>query len=86
MSSYFVASAAHGQIAVHDRSRCQPGAFRLDATAEYLGEFLDATQALAVARLRYSHVRGCACCAPEPAASAVLAHAVPAAAQPLNPS
>ncbi|MBC5786188.1 hypothetical protein H8N03_24830 [Ramlibacter sp. USB13] len=62
MASYFVATrAAGGAHAVHDRSRCPPGAFpRQDA--EYLGEFLDSAQAVAVARLRYVHVAACSCC------------------------
>jgi hypothetical protein len=62
MSSYFVAAAPQGEVAVHDRSRCPPGAFRLDGSIEYLGEFLDAAQAIAVARVRYEHARGCPCC------------------------
>ena len=62
MASYFVATRASGGAhAVHDRNRCPPGAFPRD-TAEYLGEFLDPAQAMAVARLRYVHVAACACC------------------------
>jgi hypothetical protein len=49
---------------VHDRSRCPPECFLGETAAEYLGEFLDAGQAVAVARLRYSHARGCAACEP----------------------
>jgi hypothetical protein len=69
MASYFVASLApvDGAYAVHDRSRCPPGAFPLSG-AEYLGEFLDAGQAVAVARLRYLHAASCACCACAPPA------------------
>jgi hypothetical protein len=61
MASYFVASIAgsDGAHAVHDRSRCPPGCFRLEAPTEYLGEFIEATQALAVARLRYRPARRC---------------------------
>jgi len=80
MSSYFVAShaAENGQAAVHDRSRCPPGCF-LPAATEYLGEFLDPAQAIAVARLRYPHVRGCACCCAG-TATGVLAGSLRAAA------
>ncbi len=65
MASYFVASTRFpGESpAVHDRDHCPPGVFP-QAGAEYLGEFFHAAQALAVARLRYPHARGCACCAP----------------------
>lgn len=64
MASYFVArsSAIGGLPAVHDRSRCPPGSFP-PAGAEYLGDFLDAGQALAVARLRYVNATRCSCCA-----------------------
>ena len=63
MASYFVAAQrAPGEPpAVHDRDRCPPGVFPAGG-AEYLGEFFHAAQALAVARLRYPHARGCACC------------------------
>jgi hypothetical protein len=69
MASYFVARHAPGEpaAAIHDRSRCPPGAFPF-AGAEYLGEFLDASQALTVARVRYRHIASCACCAPAAAA------------------
>ena len=65
MASYFVARRPQpdGIHAVHDRSRCPPDCFAGAAT-EYLGEFVDTTQAVAVARLRYAHARGCACCDP----------------------
>jgi hypothetical protein len=81
MASYFVDCHARsdGAHAVHDRSRCPPG--RFPCAVEYLGEFLDAPQAVAVARLRYAHAQGCACCqealvaaakvAPVPEASAL---------------
>ena len=64
MASYFVAlpSAVGGVPAVHDRTRCPPGSFPREGS-EYLGEFFDAAQALAVARLRYSDVTRCGCCA-----------------------
>jgi hypothetical protein len=64
MASYFVARQAlsDGAHAVHDRSRCPPGSFPLEAGVEYLGEFLDADQALRVARLRFPQAHGCACC------------------------
>jgi hypothetical protein len=69
MASYFVASRVPGDgpFTVHDRSRCPPGAFPARG-AEYLGEFLDADQALAVARLRYPDVAPCTCCAATAAA------------------
>jgi len=71
MASYFVASRAPGDgpFAVHDRTRCPPGAFPTQG-AEYLGDFLDVSQALAVARLRYPEAASCPCCA----ASAVAPH------------
>ena len=63
MASYFVATHAQGEDAhaVHDRGRCPPEAFPREA-AEYLGEFLDPAQAVAVARLRYPRVATCSCC------------------------
>lgn len=65
MASYFVASAAlpDAPSSVHDRNRCPPGRFPREE-AEYLGEFTDARQALAVARLRFPGAGPCACCAP----------------------
>ena len=62
MASFFVASPActGGAQAVHDRSRCPPASF--PRHAEYLGEFQNVTQALAVARVRYPHACACACC------------------------
>lgn len=69
MASYFVAHpASRGVPAVHDRTRCPPGAFPQDG-AEYLGEFIDAAQALAVARLRYPQAARCSCCTPAPVAA-----------------
>jgi hypothetical protein len=59
MPSYFVARDADGAHAVHDRSRCPPNCFPLETAAEYLGEFLEAGQAMAVARLCYRHARRC---------------------------
>lgn len=63
MASYFVATHAlvDGAHAVHDRGSCPPSAFPCDA-AEYLGEFADPVQAVAVARLRYRFVLPCSCC------------------------
>ena len=63
MSSYFVASRplADGAHTVHDRSTCPPGCFPMAGATEYLGEYLDATQALVVARLKYPAARGCGC-------------------------
>ncbi|HEX2547916.1 MAG TPA: hypothetical protein VHL79_23735 [Ramlibacter sp.] len=65
MPSYFVTcrAAADGLHPVHDRTQCPPECFP-DAANEYLGEYLEAAQAIAVARLRYAHVRGCSCCVP----------------------
>lgn len=70
MASYFVAlpSAAGGPPEVHDRTRCPPGRFPR-AGSEYLGEYFDPAQALAVARLRYADVTRCACCGLPVAAS-----------------
>jgi hypothetical protein len=82
MASYFVACHAPpaAEVAVHDRSRCPPQCFLGEATTEYLGEFLDTGQALAVARLRYAHARGCAACEPvRPRAVALPALALPTA-------
>jgi hypothetical protein len=83
MASYFVAChpLPDGAHAVHDRSRCPPSCFPARAT-EYLGEFGEAAQAVAVARLRYARARDCACCGPRVAASTT---AVRGAAQPLAP-
>jgi hypothetical protein len=83
MSSYFVAlHAPHAaEVTVHDRSRCPPACFLPDGATEYVGEFNDARQAVAVARLRYAHAGGCPECEP--------AHVfVPlvAAAQPTTPA
>lgn len=77
MASYFVARdrPADGVHAVHDRTACPPSCFPRGEAAEYLGEFFEAAQALAVARLRYAQVRGCTCRA-EPA----IRHAAPSAA------
>ena len=63
MASYFVACEPQpdGAYPVHDRSRCPPRCFPREASTEYLGEFLDSQQALAVARLRYRKARDCAC-------------------------
>lgn len=61
MASYFVACAtqADGRHAVHDPSRCPPACLCAGRPAEYLGEFLDMAQALAVARLRYPGAARC---------------------------
>jgi hypothetical protein len=66
MPSYYVACHAQpdGIHAVHDRSRCPPGCFPGERASEYLGEFMEAAQALVVARVRYPHARGCPCCDP----------------------
>ena len=71
MASFFVATAAlpEAPASVHDRLRCPPGSFPR-GEAEYLGEFADVRQALAVARLRFPLAAPCACCAPPPGASA----------------
>jgi hypothetical protein len=64
MASYFVARHAQpdGFHAVHDRSSCPPGCFPGERASEYLGEFMEAEQAVTVARVRYPHARGCPCC------------------------
>jgi hypothetical protein len=63
MASYFVACEpqADGAYPVHDRSRCPPRCFPRTGATEYLGEFLDSQQALAVARLRYRRAQDCPC-------------------------
>jgi hypothetical protein len=66
MPSFFVACDGDGEPAVHDRSRCPPACFPLGASIEYLGEFVEAAQALAVARLCYRHARRCMHEAPTP--------------------
>lgn len=73
MASYFVASRAQpdGGHAVHDRSRCPPGCFPAGGAGEYLGEFDEPAQALAVARVRYAYASSCACCAERQALAAV---------------
>jgi hypothetical protein len=78
MASYFVASvpSPDGAHAIHDRSRCPPASFPRDEAIEYLGEFLHPAQAMAVARLRYARVRGCACCAPAEAPAVRAASAL----------
>lgn len=83
MASYFVAcnAPAGSGMAVHDRTRCPPACFVLARTAEYLGEFLDAAQAVAVARLRYAHANGCPCTEP----AAIASGPVPAV-RPFAPS
>ncbi|MDB5897644.1 MAG: hypothetical protein JWP22_4000 [Ramlibacter sp.] len=61
MASYFVACDAQsdGAHAVHDRNLCPPSCFPPDATNEYLGEFTEMAQAVAVARLRFRPARRC---------------------------
>ncbi len=75
MASYFVANRtqADGGHAVHDRSRCPPGCFPGGGASEYLGEFNEPAQALAVARLRYARAHSCTCCAELPAVSTAAA-------------
>ena len=72
MASYFVASHAldDGAHAVHDRNRCPPATFPRE-DAQYLGEYLHPSQALAVARLRYPQVSPCTCCLPALVATVV---------------
>ena len=71
MASYFVATPVlpDKPASVHDRLRCPPGSFPA-GDAEYLGEFTDVRQALAVARLRFPLAAPCACCTPQPGAAA----------------
>jgi hypothetical protein len=67
MGSYFVdrRPQANGEHLVHERGKCPPERFPRDTGAEYLGEFLDGEQALAVAGLQYRRVNGCHWCARE---------------------
>lgn len=62
MASYFVACepSSDGSHAVHDRTHCPPACFPAAGATEYLGEFVDARQAVAVARLRYACAARCA--------------------------
>jgi hypothetical protein len=66
MASFFVACLPQpdGGHPVHDRSRCPPRCFPREGATEYLGEFLESAQAVAVARLRYAHALGCPCAMP----------------------
>ena len=63
MASYFVASRARpdGVHPVHDRGRCPPESFPPQAS-EYLGEFIDAAQALVGGRQGYAGAGTCVCC------------------------
>lgn len=74
MASYFVACEpqADGAYPVHDRDRCPPRCFPREGATEYLGEFLDGDQALAVARLRYRLARDCMHAVEVPPAQEVL--------------
>jgi hypothetical protein len=85
MASYFVARHAPpgGIHAVHDRSLCPPACFPFHGATEYLGEFTEAAQAVAVARLRYAQAGGCICGA-TPALAAVSAMPPAAALTPLR--
>jgi hypothetical protein len=64
MPSYYIdrRAQADGSHVVHARDGRQAGCFAASDSSEYLGELLDAGQALALARLNYARVRGCACC------------------------
>ncbi|MDB5749883.1 MAG: hypothetical protein JWP65_304 [Ramlibacter sp.] len=64
MASYFVdeRARANGVHPVHDRNRCPPSCFAPERQPQYLGDFIDAAQAMCVARLRYRHAHGCSCC------------------------
>lgn len=83
MASYFVASRNHpdGGHAVHDRSRCPPGCFPGGGASEYLGEFTEPAQALAVARVRYAGACSCTCCAQMQPPPAVASEPAPALLQ-----
>ena len=67
MPSYFIdrRARADGTHVVHDRFKCPADCFPPAREAEYLGELLDAFQALALARLNYPRVNGCLWCATE---------------------
>ena len=67
MPSYFIdrRAQADGTHVVHDRMQCPADCFPPTRDAEYLGELLDAHQALAIARLNYPRVNGCLWCATE---------------------
>lgn len=64
MANYFVACDATtgADPCVHERSLCPPACFSAASRTEYLGDFLDAGQALVVARLRYASAACCAHC------------------------
>lgn len=67
MPSFFIDRRAqrNGDHLVHERSKCPPHSFPAASDAEYLGELLDADQAVTLARLKYAHVNGCLYCATE---------------------
>lgn len=60
MVSFYVGTAGDTatDFVVHARSRCPAECFGGDRP-EYLGEFTDAAQALAIARLRYEAICEC---------------------------
>lgn len=64
MPSFYIErrAQADGSHVVHASNRCLPHCLPAAGGAEYLGELLDAQQALLLARLNYRHVQGCACC------------------------
>jgi hypothetical protein len=70
MASYYVdeGACASGEHTVHDRSRCPPSCFAPERQTAYLGDFLDAAQAVCVARLRYPQAQVCPWCGGEDAA------------------
>ena len=67
MPSFFVdrRRQPNGEHLLHERSQCPPDCFPRSSDAEYLGELLDAAQALRLARLKYPRVNGCLWCATE---------------------
>ncbi|NML43462.1 hypothetical protein HHL11_06835 [Ramlibacter sp. G-1-2-2] len=64
MPSFYIdrRAQADGSHVVHARNSCPPERFPSGEAAEYLGELLDARQAMALGRLMYGHVQGCPCC------------------------
>jgi hypothetical protein len=65
MPSFFVDRRAQpdGAHMVHARDACPPASFPRPHDAQYLGELLDAQQALVLARVIYARVAGCIRCA-----------------------
>ena len=88
MPSFFVDRRAQpdGAHMVHARDACPPASFPCPRDAHYLGELLDAQQALVLARVIYGRVGGCircAACAAEEAQASTVSYVNNAMARPI---